>query len=37
MNSGSDAWLNGVWSSSGSDVFAVGYNGVILHYAPVSE
>ncbi len=24
--------LNGVWGSSGSDVFAVGKSGTILHY-----
>jgi hypothetical protein len=27
--------LYGVWGSSGSDVFAVGYGGTILHYSGV--
>jgi hypothetical protein len=26
------AYLRGIWGSSGSDVFAVGYYGTILHY-----
>jgi hypothetical protein len=32
MTSGTTNDLNGVWGSSSSDVFAVGYNGTILHY-----
>ena len=32
MTSGTTNWLSGVWGSSGSDVFAVGLNGTILHY-----
>jgi hypothetical protein len=32
MTSGTSAWLHGVWGSSGSDVFAVGESGTILHY-----
>ena len=32
MTSGTTEELNGVWGSSGSDVFAVGYDGLILHY-----
>ena len=30
--SGTTNWLNGVWGSSPSDVFAVGERGTILHY-----
>jgi hypothetical protein len=32
MTSGTTHDLNGVWGSSPSDVFAVGANGIILHY-----
>ncbi len=32
MRSGTNDDLNGVWGSSGSDVFAVGMDGTILHY-----
>jgi hypothetical protein len=32
MTSGTSNDLDGVWGSSGSDVFAVGYDGTILHY-----
>ena len=32
MTSGTTYHLYGVWGSSGSDVFAVGGNGTILHY-----
>jgi hypothetical protein len=32
MNSGTGSNLNGVWGSSGSDVFAVGADGTIVHY-----
>jgi len=32
MSSGTSEKLTDVWGSSGSDVFAVGYNGTILHY-----
>jgi len=32
MTSGTATQLNGIWGSSGSDVFAVGLNGTILHY-----
>jgi len=32
MNSGTTQTLYGIWGSSGSDVFAVGYGGTILHY-----
>lgn len=32
MTSNSTSYLNGVWGSSGSDVFAVGEGGAILHY-----
>ena len=32
MTSGTTNNLNGVWGSSGSDVFAVGDSGTILHY-----
>jgi hypothetical protein len=32
MSSGTTERLYGVWGSSGSDVFAVGHNGTILHY-----
>jgi hypothetical protein len=32
MTSGTSAGLQGVWGSSGTDVFAVGGNGTILHY-----
>ena len=32
MDSGTTDTLWGVWGSSGSDVFAVGDNGTILHY-----
>jgi len=32
MNSGTRAWLYGVWGSSASNVFAVGGKGTILHY-----
>jgi len=32
MSSGTTNNLNGLWGSSGSDVFAVGDNGTILHY-----
>jgi hypothetical protein len=32
MTSGTTTWLSGVWGSSGSDVFAVGGSGTILHY-----
>jgi hypothetical protein len=31
-NSGITFNLNGIWGSSGTDVFAVGDNGIILHY-----
>lgn len=31
-NSGTTKWLSSVWGSSGSDVFAVGDDGTILHY-----
>jgi len=32
MESGTPLWLSAVWGTSGSDVFAAGYNGLILHY-----
>ena len=32
MNSGTNELLSGVWGTSSSDVFAVGYWGTILHY-----
>ncbi|MCX5902526.1 MAG: hypothetical protein NTV89_03450, partial [Proteobacteria bacterium] len=32
MTSGMTPFLHGVWGSSGSDVFAVGYHGTVLHY-----
>jgi hypothetical protein len=32
MSSGTGDTLDGVWGSSGSDVFAVGEDGTILHY-----
>ncbi|MFC2009669.1 hypothetical protein ACFLT3_01935, partial [Chloroflexota bacterium] len=32
MSIGTGKWLNGIWGSSSSDVFAVGYEGTILHY-----
>ena len=32
MTSGTTNNLNGLWGSSGSDVFAVGDSGTILHY-----
>jgi hypothetical protein len=32
MTSGTSNWLFGVWGSSGSNVFAVGDSGTILHY-----
>jgi PKD repeat protein len=32
MSSGTDDSLYGVWGNSGSDVFAVGWDGTILHY-----
>jgi hypothetical protein len=32
MSSGTTEWLFDVWGSSGSDVFAVGESGTILHY-----
>ena len=32
MTSGTTNGLKGIWGSSGSDVFAVGSNGTILHY-----
>lgn len=32
MESGTPAWLLGVWGSSDNDVFAVGGEGTILHY-----
>ncbi|QTA84768.1 hypothetical protein [Desulfonema magnum] len=32
MDSGTTQYLAGVWGSSGSDVFAVGQSGTILHY-----
>ena len=32
MNSGTTYYLGGVWGSSGTDVFAVGGSGTILHY-----
>ena len=32
MSSGTTEWLYGVWGSCGSDVFAVGDSGTILHY-----
>jgi hypothetical protein len=32
MDSGTTEDLYGVWGSSASDVFAVGWNGTILHY-----
>ena len=32
MSSGTTWWLEGVWGSSGSNVFAVGGDGTILHY-----
>ena len=32
MNTGTSNWIYGGWSSSGSDVFAVGQGGIILHY-----
>jgi hypothetical protein len=32
MNSGTTEYLYDVWGNSGSDVFAVGENGTILHY-----
>jgi hypothetical protein len=32
MVSGISDALRGIWGSSGSDVFAVGYEGIILHY-----
>ncbi|MDY6835380.1 MAG: IPT/TIG domain-containing protein [Chloroflexota bacterium] len=31
-NSGNTKWISSVWGSSGSDVFAVGDDGTILHY-----
>jgi hypothetical protein len=33
MSGGTAAPLYGVWGSSGSDLFAVGEGGTILHYA----
>jgi hypothetical protein len=33
MSSGTNDTLHGVWGSSGSDVFAVGNYGTILHYS----
>jgi hypothetical protein len=33
MTSGTSNWLWGVWGSSGSDVFAVGSSGTILHHS----
>jgi hypothetical protein len=33
MDSGTGNHLEGIWGSSGSDVFAVGYGGTILHYS----
>jgi hypothetical protein len=33
MTSGTGNQLDGVWGSSGSDVFAVGSWGTILHYS----
>ncbi len=32
MNTGTTNWIYEVWGSSGSDVFAVGQGGIILHY-----
>ena len=32
MNGGTTSFLTGVWGSSGTDVFAVGDFGTILHY-----
>ena len=32
MSSGTSVYLNGVWGSSSSDVFAVGKGGTIVHY-----
>jgi len=32
MNSGTTEYLTGIWGSSETDIFAVGYNGKILHY-----
>ena len=32
MDSGATCHLNGVWGSSGNDVFSVGNYGTILHY-----
>ena len=32
MDSGTTKWLDRVWGSSASDVFAVGNGGTILHY-----
>jgi hypothetical protein len=36
MTSGTTGPLFAVWGSSGSEVFAAGGNGTILHYPPVS-
>jgi len=32
MSRGAQDFLFGVWGSSSSDVFAVGYYGTVLHY-----
>jgi hypothetical protein len=32
MDSGATNWFSDVWGTSGSDVFAVGYDGTIFHY-----
>jgi hypothetical protein len=32
MSSGTTDDINGIWGSSSSDIFAVGYAGMILHY-----
>ena len=37
MPSGTSENLSAVWGSSGSDVFAVGFNGTILHYDGMTE
>ena len=32
QESGTEKWLKGVWGTSATDVYAVGYDGTIINY-----